>query len=94
MTKAEEVKARSRGVSRDTSTRAISRRFDVLMELDRAARALRMKSRRTYQYLAEHSSRTPRRVKPVVFNGQGLSEEFRGKSWADIRAEIYKSCGA
>ena len=44
--------------------------------------------------LAEHSSRTPRRIKPVVFNGQGLSEGFRGKSWADIRDEIYQGYGA
>jgi ornithine carbamoyltransferase len=44
--------------------------------------------------LSEHSSRTPRAVEPVVFDGQGLSKEFRGKSWAEIRDEIYKGFGA
>ena len=43
--------------------------------------------------LAEHSSRTPRTVKPVLFDGQGLSKQFQGKSWADIRDEIYKGYG-
>ncbi len=45
MTKADELKARSRGISRDMSPQAISRRFDVLVELDRAARALRSAGR-------------------------------------------------
>lgn len=43
--------------------------------------------------LAQRASRSPRRVKPVVFDGQGLSEQFRGKSWADIRDEIYRGYG-
>jgi hypothetical protein len=49
MTKADELKARSRGISRDMSPQAISRRFDVLVELDRAARALRSAGRRRKQ---------------------------------------------
>ena len=36
----EEAKAESRGASRDMSPEAISRRFDILVELDRVARAL------------------------------------------------------
>jgi hypothetical protein len=44
--------------------------------------------------LAKRASRKSRRVKPVVFTGQGLSPEFRGKSWAEIRDEIYKGSGA
>jgi hypothetical protein len=44
--------------------------------------------------LAKRASRISRRVKPVVFTGQGLSPEFRGKSWAEIRDEIYKGSGA
>ena len=40
MNQVEEAKASSRGVSRDMSPEAISRRFDILVELDRAARAL------------------------------------------------------
>jgi hypothetical protein len=37
----EQAKATSRGASRDMSPQAFSRRFDILVELDRAARALR-----------------------------------------------------
>jgi hypothetical protein len=40
--------------------------------------------------LAKRASRKSRRVKPVTFTGQGLSSEFRGKSWAEIRDTIYK----
>lgn len=40
--------------------------------------------------LARRASRGSRHVRPVVFKGQGLSPEFRGKSWAEIRDEIYK----
>ncbi len=43
--------------------------------------------------LEQHSSRAPRPIKPVVFGGKGLSEQFRGKSWADIRDEIYRGYG-
>ena len=42
----------------------------------------------------KHSSRGPHRVKPVLFGGQGLSPEFQGKSWADIRDEIYRGLGS
>ncbi|UCF96154.1 MAG: hypothetical protein JSV89_13320 [Spirochaetaceae bacterium] len=40
MSKTEEKKARSQGLSRDMSPQAISRRFDILVDLDRMARAL------------------------------------------------------
>jgi len=49
MTKAEEIKARSRGISREMSPQAISRRFGILVELDRAARALRSAGRHQKQ---------------------------------------------
>ena len=42
----EEAKAESRGESRDMSPEAISRRFDILAELDRVARALGAARRR------------------------------------------------
>ena len=45
MSGAEEAKANSRGVSRDMSPQAISRRFDILVELDRVARELRTAGR-------------------------------------------------
>lgn len=41
MSRGEPAKARSRGVSRDMSPEAISRRFGILVDLDRTARALR-----------------------------------------------------
>ena len=40
MNNEEQSKARSRGVSRDMSPAAITRRFDILVDLDRTARAL------------------------------------------------------
>ena len=49
MTKSDKLKAMSRGISRDMSPQAISRRFDVLVELDRAARALRAAGRQRKQ---------------------------------------------
>lgn len=42
----EEAKSASRGESRDMSPEAISRRFDILVELDRVARALGAARRR------------------------------------------------
>lgn len=44
--------------------------------------------------IEKHISRTPYVVKPVVFNGQGLSPEFKGKSWAEIKQEIYRGYGS
>jgi hypothetical protein len=44
--------------------------------------------------IARRTSRRAGPVEPVVFRGQGLSPEFRGKSWAEIRDEIYKGTGA
>lgn len=38
--KPEEQKSRSRGISRDMSSEAISRRLDILVELHEVARAL------------------------------------------------------
>lgn len=41
MNEADEMKAASRGASRDMSPAAIAHRFGILVELDRTARALR-----------------------------------------------------
>jgi hypothetical protein len=49
MIDAEQAKAKSRGVSGDMSSNAISRRFDILVELDRAARELRSATRVPHQ---------------------------------------------
>jgi hypothetical protein len=40
--------------------------------------------------IAKRAAHRTRGVKPVVFNGRGLSSEFRGKSWPAIRDAIYK----
>jgi len=44
--------------------------------------------------LSKRSKRIARKVKPEVFQGQGLSSEFRGKSWAEFREEIYRGYGS
>jgi hypothetical protein len=44
--------------------------------------------------LARRGSRVKTAVEPVVFGGNGLSAEFRGKSWSDIRDEIYRGYGS
>ena len=43
--------------------------------------------------LAKHESSEARGVRPVVFGGKGLSAEFQGKSWSEIRQEIYNGYG-
>lgn len=44
--------------------------------------------------LARRASRSRPAIEPVVFGGNGLSPEFRGRSWSDIRDEIYKGSGS
>ncbi len=44
--------------------------------------------------IEKHLSHSAYVVKPVVFEGQGLSPEFNGKSWAEIRDEIYRGYGS
>jgi hypothetical protein len=40
--------------------------------------------------LSRHGHGTAARIKPVVVQGQGLSDALKGKSWAEIRDEIYR----
>ena len=44
--------------------------------------------------LSNHHRRKPVRLNPVVFSGEGLSPEFEGKSWAEIRDETYRGYGS
>jgi hypothetical protein len=44
--------------------------------------------------IAKREAHRAHPVKPVVFKGKGLSPEFRGKSWTEIREAIYKDAGA
>lgn len=34
------------------------------------------------------------KIDPVVFRGRGLSPAFHGKSWSELRDEIYRGYGA
>jgi hypothetical protein len=43
--------------------------------------------------LARRARGSVSKVSPVVFEGQGLSPAFQGKSWAELRDEIYRGYG-
>jgi hypothetical protein len=43
--------------------------------------------------LEAHQNRNPSPIQPVIFSGDGLSPAFKGKSWAEIRDEIYRGYG-
>ncbi len=77
--------------------------IDISDHLLRRVKALASKEETTLKELTEeglelvverHSSQGTHAVKPVVFGGQGLSPEFKGKSWAEIRDEIYRGYGS
>jgi hypothetical protein len=44
--------------------------------------------------IEERSSRRPSRVSPVTFRGEGLSPEFKGATWEQIRDAAYEGRGA
>ena len=44
--------------------------------------------------ISERTLPTEPRVKPVTFEGRGLSSEFRDASWSKIRAAAYASHGS
>ena len=58
----EEAKAESRGESRDMSPEAISRRFDILVELDRVARTLGSARRRPARSTPTNAGEGPDRT--------------------------------
>ena len=43
--------------------------------------------------LDEHERRRAPKLKPVVFGGKGLSDEFRQASWQHMREVIYPKSG-
>ena len=43
--------------------------------------------------LDEHERRSSPKIKPVVFGGQGLSDEFRQAPWPRLREVIYPRRG-
>jgi predicted transcriptional regulator len=66
------------------------------------ARQLAQKERKTLRALVEeglalaldeHEHRRAPKIKPVVFAGQGLSDEFRQVSWQRMREAIYPKGG-
>ena len=44
--------------------------------------------------IEERSARRPCQVHPVTFRGEGLSAQFQGASWAEIRDVAYEGRGA
>ena len=58
----DDAKAESRGESRDMSPEAISRRFDILVELDRVARALASARRRPPRSTPANAGEGPERA--------------------------------
>lgn len=44
--------------------------------------------------IEERSARGSCRVSPVTFRGNGLSQEFRGPTWEQIRDAPYEAYGA
>ena len=44
--------------------------------------------------LSRRNQHSFRKIKPVIVNGTGLSPAFGGKSWAEIRDEIYRGYGS
>lgn len=43
--------------------------------------------------LQERAARKPQPVQPILFNGNGLSREFKGASWQQISAAAYEGHG-
>lgn len=77
--------------------------IDISENLLNRAKELAREEKTTLKELTEEGLRlvisrrargSARKVKPVVFQGQGLSPAFRGKSWAEIRDEVYRGYGA
>ena len=77
--------------------------IDISENLLNRAKELARKEKTTLKDLTEEGlqlvlSRRGRgsraKIKPVVFQGQGLSSAFRGKSWAEFRDEIYRGYGS
>jgi len=77
--------------------------LDISDNLLRRAKELARKENLTLRSLVEgglelvlkaREERGPHKVKPVVFRGKGLSEQFRGASWAEIRRAVYEGQGA
>ncbi len=43
--------------------------------------------------IAEHAERASLLVKPVVFGGNGMTEEFEGATWERLRSAAYEVRG-
>ena len=77
--------------------------IDISENLLSRAKELARKEKTTLKELTEEGLQlvllrrgrgSPRKIKPVVFQGQGLSAAFHGKSWAEFRDEIYRGYGS
>jgi len=76
--------------------------IDISDNLLNRAKRLARKERTTLKSLTEeglslvlerHAAPSQWNAEPVLFDGNGVSGEFRGKPWAEIRDEIYKGYG-
>ncbi len=83
-------------------TALVKTTIDISENLLKRAKELAVREKTTLRELTEEGlelvlSRRGRlatvRIKPVVVHGQGLSPALRGKSWAEIRDEIYRGYG-
>jgi len=72
--------------------------LEISDHLLRRAKALAAKRKTTLRDLAEEGLRrvleadkdlSPSRVRPVTMKGRGLSVEFQGASWAQVRDAAY-----
>jgi len=77
--------------------------IDIADNLLNRARQLARREKSTLKELTEEGLQLvlsrrerpePRKIKPVVVRGKGLSPAFRGKPWAQFRDEIYRDSGA
>jgi hypothetical protein len=85
-----------------SKNRSVKTTIDISDNLLNRARELAAREKTTLKELAEEGlelvlSRrrhgTAARIKPVVVQGQGLSAALKGKSWTEIRDEIYRGPG-
>jgi hypothetical protein len=82
--------------------RVMKTTIDISDNLLKRAKELARRENTTLRELAEEglrlvfaqrARRAKADVQPVIASGQGLSPEFQGRSWAEIRDEIYRGYG-
>jgi hypothetical protein len=86
-----------------SNNRNVKTTIDISDNLLNRARELAAKEKTTLKELAEeglelvlsrHGHGAAVRIRPVIVQGKGLSPDLKGKSWGDIRDEIYRGAGS